>query len=50
MSESAMSDARYEKWVSDRRATVDKLSGGDDRLPAHQGHGCVLVAAVCRWN
>ena len=29
MSESALSDAKYEKWVSDRRATVDKLSGGE---------------------
>ena len=29
MSESALSDAMYEKWVSDRRATVDKLSGGE---------------------
>jgi tricorn protease len=29
MSELALSDAKYEKWVSDRRAAVDKLSGGD---------------------
>ncbi len=29
MSESALGEARYEKWVSDRRATVDKLSGGE---------------------
>ena len=29
MSESALSDAKYDKWVSDRRATVDKLSGGE---------------------
>jgi tricorn protease len=27
MSEPALSEAQYEKWVSDRRATVDKLSG-----------------------
>jgi tricorn protease len=29
MSEAALSEAKYEKWVSDRRATVDKLSGGE---------------------
>ncbi len=29
MSESALDDAMYEKWVSDRRATVDKLSGNE---------------------
>ncbi|MCC6126125.1 MAG: PD40 domain-containing protein [Pirellulales bacterium] len=29
MSESSLSEAKYEKWVSDRRATVDKLSGGE---------------------
>lgn len=29
MSDSALSDARYEKWVSDRRASVEKISGGD---------------------
>jgi tricorn protease len=28
MSESALSEARYDKWVSDRRTTVKKLSGG----------------------
>ncbi len=28
MSESALGSARYEKWVSDRRAIVDKLSKG----------------------
>ena len=29
MSELALSDAMYEKWVSDRRATVDKLGGNE---------------------
>ena len=29
MSESALSDAKYDKWVSDRRAMVDKLSDGE---------------------
>ncbi len=29
MSELALSDAMYEKWVSDRRATVDKLGGSE---------------------
>ena len=28
MSEMALADAKYEKWVADRRATVDKQSGG----------------------
>ena len=28
MSEMALADAKYEKWVTDRRATTDKLSGG----------------------
>jgi tricorn protease len=29
MSEMALLDAKYEKWVSDRRASVEKLGGGE---------------------
>jgi tricorn protease len=29
MSELALSEAKYDKWVSDRRASVEKLSGGE---------------------